>query len=120
MRIFSRFVLFMVLQLLAPSALSDADGPDYWAVTEIVQGSHLNIRIGPSVKFSIIGTVPSDFKHLKNLACYPDFTITEWEQFNQYERKLAMEMRWCRVKYKDIIGWVNAKYLTEGMPPELN
>lgn len=113
-----KFVFFLILQLFSSVAFSEADGPDYWAVTGISNGSHLNIRLGPSIQFSIIGKIPSDYRHLNNIACHPEFTITEWDQFNAHERRTAMDMRWCKVKYKNIIGWVRAKFLTEGKSPE--
>lgn len=115
-----KLVFFLILQLFSSVAFSEADGPDYWAITGVNNGGYLNIRLGPSVQFSIIGKIPSDYKHLNNIACYPEFTINEWDQFNAHERKTALDMRWCKVKYKNIVGWVCAKFLTEWTPPDLN
>ncbi len=115
-----RFVLLFALQFFSIDGWAEADGPDYWMVTGIPKGGHLNLRLGPSVMFSVIGTVPADFKHLVNKACYPEFTTNEWLRFNSYEKQLALEMRWCKVEYKGRLGWVYAKYLTEGLPPGMN
>lgn len=120
MRTVFLFCLSLAIQFFSAQAMSEADGPDYWAVNGIATNSHLNLRAGPSIEFSIVSRIPGDFKSLVNLACYPNFTFSEWERFSDTERTLAMEVRWCKVRYKDVTGWVYARYLTEGMPLDLN
>lgn len=97
---------------------AEADGPDYWAVKGVSQDDHLNLRKGPSIKFSVIAQIPSEFTHLENLGCSPAFMITDWERFSEYERDVAVSLRWCRVRFHDHVGWVKGSYLQEGLPPD--
>ncbi|MCU7844569.1 MAG: SH3 domain-containing protein [Candidatus Thiodiazotropha sp. (ex Monitilora ramsayi)] len=106
--------VFLLTQFMSQSVLSEADGPDYWAVTGITENSYLNLRKGPSKAFSVVGRIPGNYKKLENLGCYPNFTFAEWEAFDSRERELAMMMRWCKVRYLNSLGWVYAKYLVEG------
>ncbi len=100
------------------TAGADADGPDYWAVTGVSRNDHLNLRKGPSVKFSAVAQIPAEFEQLVNLGCSPDFTITDWERFSEYERDVASSLRWCRVRFHDYVGWVKGSYLREGVAEE--
>ncbi len=99
-------------------AWSEADGPDYWALQGVSHDDHLNLRKGPSVKFSVVAQIPSGFAHLENLGCSPAFRITDWERFSKYERDVAVSLRWCRVRFHDHMGWVKGSYLQEGLPPK--
>lgn len=99
-------------------ALADADGPDFWAVTNVSGGSHLNLRKGASVQFPVLNKIPFNFQHLENLGCSPPYTEKEWFSFSKTERKLAAKLRWCRVQYRDQIGWVSGVYLKEGFSPK--
>lgn len=114
MRLPLTLCVFLLAQFTSQTVMSEADGPDYWAVTGITENSYLNLRRGPAKAFAVIGRIPGNFKMLENLGCYPDFTIAEWESFDSKEREQAMIMRWCKVRYLNVIGWVYAKYLVEG------
>ncbi len=46
-------------------ALSEEEGPDYWAVQGVFHDDHLNLRKGPSVKFSVVAQIPSGFSYLE-------------------------------------------------------
>lgn len=106
-------LLIILLLLLPLSVLAEADGPDAWKITGISQDSYLNLRKGPSLQFETIGLIPFGTTNLKNLGCFPEFTFKEWDRFNERERQLAINMRWCRIDYKDVSGWVFGKYLEE-------
>ena len=95
-----------------------ADGPDYWAVSGVSRNDHLNLRKGPSVRFSVVAEIPARFAHLENLGCSPDFSMEDWERFSEYERNIAVSLRWCRVRFDDHVGWVKGSYLQEGLPQE--
>lgn len=116
---FSLVVLFLLgLTLLVswPNMVgAEADGPDYWAVKNVSQEDHLNLRKGPSIKFSVVAQIPSEYAHLENLGCNPTFTTTEWARFSEYERNVAVSLRWCRVRFQDHMGWVKGSYLQEGL-----
>lgn len=121
----SRFsaVVFVLLSVALVGVSSDvvraeADGPDYWAVRGVSHDDRLNLRKGPSVKFLVVAQIPSGFEHLENLGCSPAFTIMDWERFSEYERDLAISLRWCRVRFHHHVGWVKGSYLQEGAPPE--
>ncbi len=112
-------LLGLTLVVIWPNmAGADADGPDYWAVQGVSHDDYLNLRKGPSVKFSVVAQIPSGFAHLENLGCSPAFMITDWERFSEYERDVAISLRWCRVRFHDHVGWVKGIYLQEGVPQE--
>ncbi len=111
-------VSFTLLGSWTYPAWSEADGPDYWAVQGVSPDDHLNLRKGPSVKFSVVAPIPSGFLHLENLGCSPAFVITDWERFSEYERDVAISLRWCRVRFHDHVGWVKGSYLQEGVSQE--
>lgn len=117
-RAFLAAVVCVGLPLLgcgASMAVAEADGPDYWAVRGVSLNDHLNLRKGPSVKFSVVAQIPSGFAPLENLGCSPDFQITDWERFSEYEREVAATLRWCRVRFHQHMGWVKGSYLQEGL-----
>ncbi len=109
------FILFGSWTYLA---WSEADGPDYWAVQGVSPDDHLNLRNGPSVKFSVVAQIPSGFAHLENLGCSPDFSMSDWEDFSNYERDVAISLRWCRVRFYEQVGWVKGTFIQEGLPSE--
>ena len=78
-------VVLLALYIPQP-VLSEADGPDYWAVTGTTEKCYLNLRKGPSKSFSVVGRIPGNYKKLENLGCYPDFTFAEWAAFDSNER----------------------------------
>jgi len=108
-----RILITVALLVLLSNAWADADGPDNWRVAHILPGGFLNLRKGPSVQFGIVAKIPHNATELENLGCSPDFNSSEWAEFSSEESKLALAMRWCRVGYKDVNGWVHSKYLTE-------
>ncbi len=99
------------------SVEAEADGPDYWAVHGVSPTDHLNLRRGPSTRFSVVAKIPADFSHLENLGCSPDFPMMDWGRFSKHERDLAISLRWCRVRFHDLEGWVKGSYLQEGVSP---
>lgn len=108
-----KLLIAVVLFNIASVCGAEADGPDFWKVSGIQLGSHLNIRKGPSVQFNIVSKIPADFRGIKNLGCFPEFTALEWERFSTRENEVAIGMRWCRVSFKGETGWVAGRYLTE-------
>jgi len=87
--------------------------PDFWRVTRIVDGSHLNMRKGPSTQFGVIGKIPHNATGLRNHGCIPNFSISDWSWFTKEESKHAYSMRWCKIRYNNADGWVHFRYLTE-------
>jgi len=108
-----RLIIFLCLAIFPGVSLSDADGPDYWRVTGISDGDSLNIRKGPSIRFSIIGSIPHNAVDISNGGCFPSFNASEWDRFNLQEQKEALRLRWCKIRFNNISGWVYSKYLEE-------
>jgi hypothetical protein len=100
--------------LFAPEPRAAADGgPDHWAVTGIAVGFVLDIFAEPSTGASKLGAVPSEGRKLDNLGCIHEPTYQEWLAMSEEERRQAAELRWCRIRYRGLAGWVRGKFLKE-------
>ncbi|WP_339718414.1 SH3 domain-containing protein [uncultured Maritimibacter sp.] len=79
----------------------DAGGPDFWQVTGVSGGDHLNVRSGPSTQYSIIGRVANG-QILRNFGC-----------------RGRGNDRWCEVEHAagGLRGWVAGRYLRESAAP---
>jgi hypothetical protein len=100
--------------LLAPELPAAADGgPDHWAVTGIASGRVLDIFAKPSADAPNLGAIPSDGRKLDNLGCINEPTYQEWLAMSEDQRLQAVEGRWCRVRYRGVVGWVRGKFLRE-------
>lgn len=108
-----RILMVLALLMFSSTVRPTADGPDFWRVVNVLPDGFLNMRKGPSIKFSVIARIPHGTSGLDNLGCSPDFNATEWAEFTLEESKLALRMRWCRVAYQGTNGWVHSKYLVE-------
>ncbi len=109
----SRLLIAGALAGVMTSAAAEADGPDMWRVSGVSSGDQLNVRSGPSTGFRVIGSVPADATQLRNMGCHPNFTTDEWAGFNDSERQLAATLRWCRIEYQGLQGWVAGRFLRE-------
>lgn len=94
----------LVLALHMPAFAQDqgADGPDFWSVREMREGSSLNVRSEPSLSAPVVTRI-SPGTVLRNRGC-------EGEGAS----------RWCEVESPDglaIKGWVSGSYLQESGPP---
>ena len=108
-----RILTFAVALAISFPIAADADGPDTLKVTKLRDGSMLNVRRGPSVRFGVVGLLSHDAKDIENLGCSPDFSISDWERFTELERFAAAELRWCRIAHEGLLGWAAARYLEE-------
>lgn len=102
MKMISCFAVWALL-LFPASVIATADGPDCWDVKGVAASDHLNLRAEPSAKASILATIPPKAKRLENLSESPASDMPK-----------GPPSRWCKVKYKDAVGWVNCKFLEEG------
>jgi len=101
--------------MAAPTvANAEADGPDRWSVTGVTRNDVLNVRAEPNASSRIVGVVPPDGRGLANLGCtgVPDFA--RWQKMSKEEQRRAAAKRWCRIRYRDTVGWVRGKFLAEG------
>ncbi|MGA7878545.1 MAG: SH3 domain-containing protein [Desulfoferrobacter sp.] len=111
-------VFGLVLQVVCTIATADG-GPDYYAVTGVAANSVLNIRAKPSAKSRKVGEVPHDARGLQNLGCTGGPSFAEWLKMSEAERNQAGRNRWCKVRYRGIVGWVAGRYLMEDSNPPI-
>lgn len=80
----------------------EAGGPDWFIVRNVPAGDRLNIRSGPSTGGAVVGRADNGTR-LRNLGC-----------------RSQGQARWCQVEAPDgsILGWVNARFIGEGTPPQ--
>lgn len=111
-------LLFLVAIGWAPGIMAEADGPDFYAVTDVATDDVLNLRAGPSPHAEKIGEIPHDGRSLQNLGCEGVPSFAEWEQMTPAQRAESGKKRWCRVRYGNVEGWVAGRYLREDSAPE--
>ncbi|WP_422362536.1 SH3 domain-containing protein [Pyruvatibacter mobilis] len=108
MKLFGRHHLSLVAVLLtvvfalvlsSQKVHSTADGPDFFAVTGVAPDDVLNVRIGPTHLARVVGAIPHDADGVSNEGC-------DWGTMDQPNPR-----PWCKVEYRDAIGYVNARYL---------
>ena len=87
------------------AALAEADGPDFFRVTGVREGSALNVRAGPGLEHPRIGSLPFDADGIRNLGCEGGLSFAEWEAASPAEREAARYSRWCRVEHGATAGW---------------
>lgn len=76
-------------------------GPDYWTVTGLRENSTLNLRAGPSTRYSVVGQLAAG-TIMENQGC-----------------RLTGDMRWCRLRdpQTGTSGWAAGRYLAERTGP---
>lgn len=106
---------FLVL-FVSTDILATANGPENWTVKNVSKGDVLNIREKPTWKSKKVGEIPHNGQCLQNLDCVGGLTMDEIRNLSKAEKKRIKKSRpkWCKVKYKKLVGWVSAKYLMEG------
>lgn len=93
----------ILLSLLIPAAvLATADGPDHYMVRNVRADDTLNVRAEPNAKAKIVGTIPFNAKKIENLG----------DTFPETKSDMDRPV-WCKIKYKDVSGWVACKFLQE-------
>lgn len=108
--------IFLLLALIFPTVIfGTADGPDYWAVHGVRSSDVLNVREKSTWKSKKIGEIPYNGKCIQNLGCIGGLTMHENTELSEAEQKKIQKNRprWCKIKYKNIEGWVSGKYLRE-------
>jgi len=116
------FLIWILLNILiSPSPiLATADGPDYWKVINVESDDVLNIREKSTWKSNKVGEIPFNGKCIQNLGCIGGLTLTEFTDLSEAEKQKIRKkrLRWCKIRYKNIIGWVAGRYLSEGQDDE--
>ena len=95
---------------------AEADGPDYWQVRDVAKHDVLNMRSKPDFKARKTGEIPYDARCIRNMGCRGGLTFDEFTTLPETEKQqiLKQRPRWCRVRYKEVTGWVAGRYLREG------
>jgi heat shock protein HslJ len=106
-----------VLLGMSMPANAGADGPDRFSVTDVRPGNTLTIRSGPSTAHERIGRIPAEADGLVNRGCAGGLSFEEWQGANAEARAAAINLRWCRIEYSGVVGWVAGRYLAESASP---
>ncbi len=110
--------LLKVILLISISfsfVLATADGPDYWRVAGVSANDVLWMHPTPDYHSGKIGKIPHNAICLKNLECTGNISFAEYQRLSPREQdQLKNKSKWCKVDYRGTVGWVNAKFLTEG------
>ena len=117
--IYAGLTLILILGLMTVSGLvrSDAEGPDFWAVTGVKNNDVLNIREKPSASSKIIGSIPPNGDGITNISCIGEMSYEEYEKATDAQREKRKHDRWCKVSYKGLTGYVKGMFLTQGNGP---
>lgn len=120
MRMFGRGTLplcCLALLAVAPAlAQTEADGPDYWAVTGVRSDDALNLRVAPKAESRRIARIPHNARGLKNHGCPNHVTFAQWKRMTPAQKDRAARSRWCEVEYMGLKGWVAGRFLKEDGP----
>lgn len=95
---------------------AEADGPDFYQVTDLPDTGVLLVRSEPGPSETEIATLPSGTDGLRNLGCRGGLTFAEYQQATPEEREAGKLTRWCRIEHGDVTGWVAGRFLAEGGP----
>ncbi|MBS1302680.1 hypothetical protein [Loktanella sp. SALINAS62] len=114
--------LFAALAPVQATAQFDGHGPDAWQVTGIASDDWLNLRMGPSADYPIIGSFSSDATGLTMTTCVPFMSESQGIMLSQAERNLLdLPPRWRLMSNGQSHGWVAARFLMEATgqaPPD--
>lgn len=107
---------FVVFILFSASlrAYATADGPDYFKVSD---KQNILLYQDADMTSPILTTIPAGTDYLKNMGCQGAPSLSEWEQMTTEEQTRSREKIWCKITYKDNIGWVKNTDIREGSSP---
>jgi len=110
------WLLLFALSAHHPTANAEADGPDYYRVSDVAAAALLNIRAEPTSQATKVGSIPPNADCVRNLGCQGGLTLQEFTTLNQAEqaKRLQQNPRWCQIEYQGVTGWVAGRYLVEG------
>ena len=91
-------------------ASAEASGPDYF---QIKADKAVNFYERNDHNAKVIGIIPANTTGLKNLGCTGFVTFEEWRKMRAEEQAIAKEEVWCKISYKDQMGWIQNIYLGE-------
>jgi hypothetical protein len=104
----------LLLVAAAPlTALAQAHGPDFWAVTGVRPDDALNLRVAPNANSRAIARIPYNARGIRNFGCPNHVTFEQWKRMTPAQRDWAARSRWCEVEYRGKRGWVASRFLKE-------
>ncbi|MCK5665394.1 MAG: hypothetical protein KAI17_18025 [Thiotrichaceae bacterium] len=112
--------LSLTLVTYSFALFAEADGPDYWQVYDVKKNDVLNMRDKADFNAQKTGEIPYDAQCVRNMGCNGGLTFNEFTTLSDSEKqqRLKQRPRWCRVSYGETTGWVEGRYLREGVCPE--
>ena len=103
-----------ILFLLPSLIWAEADGPDYWDVTNVTADDVLNVRQSPSATSHKTGSLLAHQTCVKNLGCVGVLSLSEYMALSEDEKQQQKnKFHWCKINYQDLTGWVLNKYIKE-------
>lgn len=102
--------------------LATADGPDFYRVGPLPEGTALFLRDEPRLDARRIADLPGDAQCLRSLGCQGGVSFQEFNTLSPEarERREAEHPRWCKLSYQGVVGWVEGRFLAEaGCPSAL-
>lgn len=106
-------LLALIEAIRVTPALATADGPDFYAVTDVAANDVLDLRDAPSAQAAKIGRIAHDARGLRNLGCRGLPSIDDWERMTEQQRRESRMNYWCKVAYQGVEGWVAGRFLRE-------
>ena len=80
----------------------------------------LTVRSEPYEQATIVGEIAGHANGLLNLGCEGGPSLDEWLQMNEEQRQQAAGLRWCKISYGQIEGWVAGRFVAEASEPTLD
>lgn len=110
---FQTLIALVIMGLFTPLSVgATADGPDYFQVRN---DQPVALYVGQDIEADIIAFLPAGISGIKNLGCEGASDFAAWQKMSEEERTAAKDLSWCKVSYLGLTGWVQNKYLAEGV-----
>lgn len=81
------FLMGLAISLGTGAAFAEADGPDFYQVTNVAADDVLNLRARPNPRVRKVGEIPPDGACIRNLGCRGGLTYREFTELSPAERK---------------------------------
>lgn len=99
-----------------PLAVAQGQEPKWFTLTGEVTRI-LVLRGEPASTGRRIGEIPAGANGIENKGCRGP-SDASWEHLSSEMREAMAKERWCRVRWRTSEGWVSARFLRPGSPPD--
>lgn len=105
--------LLLILCVLTAQAFAEADGPDFYQVNAAAKD--VPVFAEPHLQSAVVATLPTGLNCLQSHGCRGGLDFATWSALSPGERQAreAENPRWCQVEREGVLGWVQARYLSE-------